>query len=132
MTTETQAHDLAQMIAQAIMRTDDPKASQELDPVTKHHQVIGVVPLHLQHLFHLMSDLGDEAKAAAQLAEFAKRRLSIVHSIFYESLKTHVPEPADAAGVHILEGWNVAVLKESDSAGEALAQLIGSMLGRRR
>lgn len=135
MTDNNVSPDLAQRIAEALSRTGDPRTSSD-GTNDQNFKVIGVVPTHLRHLHNLLADLGSEAAAAEAVALKAKMRHSIMHSVFFDSLATHVPDPEGASGIMILENWDVVAMVEDDerddpSAGPSggLDRLFGDLFG---
>lgn len=99
-------------------------------------EVIGSVPVHLRHLHNLLIDLLDEIDEVERAFRSRTQRLEAVRSIFFDALKTYVPESENAKGVQILENWDVAAYFRSDkdngrmaAVGEFLAMTVAG--GRR-
>jgi len=135
MTDNTKELDIAQRIAEALSRTTEARSTGG-GSMKDGSEIIGSVPVHLRHLHNLLDELGYEAQAAERAFRDKKKRFDAVHAVFFDSLKTQVPEPENASGVTILENWDVAAnFRSDDDDGEmgGLGELLAmaAMGGRR-
>lgn len=135
MTDNTKELDIAQRIVEVLSRTSEPRPTGG-GSMKEGSEVIGSVPVHLRHLHNLLDELGDEVVDAALEFRSKKGRLMAVRNIFFDALKTHVPEPENASSVQILENWDVtANFRSDDNDGEmgGLGELLAmaAMGGRR-
>ena len=127
--------DIAQRIAEYLSRTSEPKVS--VDGSQKDaSEVIGSVPLHLRHLHNLLDELNGEAAEAAREFRSKRERMMMVRSIFFDALKTQVPEPENCSGVTLLKNWDVVANYRSgdeDEMSDGLGALLAmaAMGGRR-
>lgn len=94
-TTEDLKLDLAQRIAAALTRTDEPVPNPSALERRESDIELGVVPRHLQHLHNLLVD-----------AERGDSRM--IHGLFFDSLKDHIVEAGvDLHKIKLLPDWTV-------------------------
>lgn len=107
--------DIAQLIAEALARTDEPRmtAVMEFNPETDTE--IGEVPEHLRHLHNLLNELGDELRAAEEVSMKASKKCDVVRSVFFTALDQQVPSNGDNFNSTVLcNDWKVAGRKGDD------------------
>ena len=114
----------------ALARTGEPAKSvnQALDPADT---VIGVVPVHLQHLHNLVDELTNDLIAAEQRFLEARKRRELVRALFFDALETHVPSN-NYVGVSLCTDWQVVGLKresEEQCGGPNIRDLLQAVLG---
>lgn len=136
MTDDTKTSDLSQRIAEAMARTSEPRPTGD-GPMNDGSEIIGSVPMHLRHLHNLLDELGHEVADAAQAFHAKKKQHETVRTLFFDALKTQVPEPQKSTGISILANWDVAAMfRDSDDGGEmeglSAAALVQAMMGRVR
>lgn len=147
--------DLAQRIAAAIARTDEagpatgaPEGSERsINPETD--VVVGEVPMHLRHLYKLLTGFSDAAREridelSAATAEITQERIdellrevgeisvrhNIVHAVFFEALETYHTRPEGATSVWLTSNWSIMVTKgghEEERPGGLILGLVGGM-----
>ena len=94
-TNEAQKLDLAQRIAAALTRTDEPVPNPSALERRESDIELGVVPFHLQHLHNLLVD--------AERGEH-----SIIHKLFFRSLDSHIiSTDVDLHKIKLLPDWTV-------------------------
>lgn len=104
---QTPKLDLAQRVAEALRRTDEPRHTVENKP-EDGAKFLGEVPVHLRHLHNLMHDLHQETCAESDpcVQYLRSKDYSIVHELFFMSLRTHTPPPKGYA-IILVENWKV-------------------------
>lgn len=109
--------DLVQRIAECVNLTAEPRPSSDgTNP--EGFTVVGSVPLHLRHLHNLLDDLRAEAYRLGNAYMGRMDDVKTVRSLFFASLKTHVPDPDDADAIKILENWDIVAVQETDAEKE--------------
>jgi hypothetical protein len=135
MTDNTKKLDIIQRIVEALSSKSKPRATGG-GSMEDNDEIIGSVPLHLRHLHNLLDELGDEVTEARTEFDDKRKRMMAVRSLFFDSLKTQVPEPKNASGLTILKNWDVAAsFRSDDESGlyeldEMIGGLMAEMAGR--
>lgn len=136
MTSNTKELDIAQRVAEYLARTSEPKATAS-GSKKEGGEVIGSVPTHLRHLHNLLHELNNEVVATERELRTKKKRMMLVHNIFFDSLETQVPEPENCITVSLLKNWDVVAYcsnNEDGEMGDDLSKLLEmfKMAGRHR
>lgn len=135
---KTPAEDISLRIAAALANTSAAPSPEGAEPIdTNECDLLGHVPLHLQHLQGLSVTLGKEVLDLMNQLNQKKKEAKIVRDLFFSSLETAVPSGNEHVRVDICDGWAVAGFKE-DNAGLAhhvektLGEIMREMAGKGR
>ena len=136
MTDKTKELDIAQRIAQAVANNGEPAMTAiggVFDP--DEDVILGEVPMHLRHVHNLLNEAADQAKEAETHFRDARENLDAVRSVFFNSVRQHVPnDPDKYSATKICENWQVVGVKrgENDEMDGLGAVLMAAMAGGRR
>lgn len=127
--------DIAQRIARALRRKSEPKPSAGCSKKSRDSEVIGSVPEHLRHLHNLLAELQAEMIEAECAFDVSKNRLKAVREIFFDSIKTQVPQARSCDGVSISDNWDVVAHHgcpddDDDEMGGGLEVLMAALARR--
>ncbi|OGG65309.1 hypothetical protein A3I99_03675 [Candidatus Kaiserbacteria bacterium RIFCSPLOWO2_02_FULL_45_11b] len=142
--TQSQPLDLAQRIAEALSRTDEPRP-YVFDLIRSGGDNLGKLPFHLRHLLNLMDDLENEAEEARTKAvvtetqmiglvsseseiedivdklkamqvavNLAEAAADTAYTLLYTSLERHIPTEGIYDSVFILSDWSVVGINDGN------------------
>lgn len=120
--------DLFQRIAEAVSSTNVPVSPRmiSLIQIKPSDIVIGVVPVHLRHVCLLIDEIMDEIRHSKNERDFfdLRRAISLINTVFFISLKTHIPELYNHFSFKVCTDWKIVAVSESE-AKTLIADVIG-------
>ena len=118
LTSENHPLDIAQRLAEAVARTDEPEMRFHNHPKREDEIVFGEVPKHLRHLYNLVGEVDQETYSDERIAVHC--RLALLR-IAHVALRHHFPSDDDGDpynGVWLCENWQVVGLSHNMSDDE--------------
>lgn len=111
--------DLFQRIADAVNNTNVPVSPRIISfiQVKPSDTVIGEVPVHLRQVCLLIDEIMDEIKHSQNERDFfdLRRAISLINTVFFISLKTHIPELSNHFSFKVCTDWKIVGVSEEEA-----------------